>query len=352
MTTTPPAGQTTAVAKNPLVTFRDLLEKMKPQLALAMPKHVDPDRMVRIIFTSVRRNPDLLNCTQTSLIDCIIQCTQLGLEFGGPLGHAYPVPFKNTKENRIDCQLIIGYKGLLKLARQSGEISSVSARVVNEKDLFEYEYGLNEKLRHIPYMITGPKDDPGRPLFAYAIFKFKDGGYHFDVMSVQEIEWIREKSKSGNSPAWRDHWDEMAKKTVIRRASKMSPASIEDKMAHAIALDEAADAGLPQQIDGGDLYAIEPTPSHAGELGEAPPKEGIRGPMRRPAKTEKTAADKAAEAPPAREPGADDGDPDAADKKAAEPTAAEIAAAEAAGVISKGPGAAKAAEEEAPWDKK
>jgi recombination protein RecT len=330
--TTAPTTKETSPARRPLETFRDLLQQMKPQLALAMPRHVDPDRMIRIIFTSVRRNPDLLNCTKESLIDCIIQCTQLGLEFGGPLGHAYPIPFMNRKANpaRLECQLIIGYKGLLKLARQSGEVGAVSARVVNAKDFFEYEYGLNEKLRHIPYEVMGENDDPGAPKYAYAIFRLKDGSYHFDVMSVYEIEWIRKASPGANSPAWRDHWDEMAKKTVLRRASKMSPASVEDNLARAIAIDEKADAGLPQELDAGDMQLALGARPVSIETSE-PVKEGVRVPLHRPAKPEDaistatpsvgTAALTAAV--PAEE------DPDAAARAAVAPTAAEIAAHEA-----------------------
>lgn len=256
------AGQAVA-PKAPVQVFRDVLEKMKPQIKLALPKHVDPDRMLRIVLTTIQRTPKLLECTRESLLGCIVQCAQLGLEPDGLLGHAYLIPFNNKRDNRIDCQLIVGYKGLLKLARQSGEIASVSARIVHEKDEFEYEYGLTEKLRHVPYIIRGDADDAGLPIFAYAIFRLKDGSHHFDVMGYQEIERIRNASPSGKSDAWMKHWDEMAKKTVLRRASKMSPASIEDRMSKAIVLDERADAGLPQDIE-------------ALEFGEAAP--GLSGP--------------------------------------------------------------------------
>lgn len=281
--------QTAAVAAKPATkigTFRDVLDKMKGQLALALPKHLDVDRMLRIVFTTVQRTPALLDCTQESLLGCIVQCAQLGLEPDGLLGHAYLIPFMNRKAEpkpRLECQLIIGYKGLLKLARQSGEIASVSARIVNQKDFFEYEYGLNEKLRHIPYMVKDAKDDAGLPIFAYAVFRLKDGSYHFDVMGFQEIEAIREASPSGKSPAWNDHWDEMAKKTVIRRASKMSPASVEDRMARAISLDERADAGLPQQLEDDDrplALAASSDPALA-----TPVEQGRRGPLRRPEAT-------------------------------------------------------------------
>ena len=252
-------GEKSLAQKSPINTLRDLLDKMRPQLGMALPKHVDVDRMVRICLTTVQRNPKLLECTRDSLLGCIIQCAQLGLEPDGLLGHAYLIPFNVSRKvagnwkKFLECTLIVGYKGLLKLARQSGEIASISARVVHAKDIFEYEYGLVEKLVHVP----SDEEDPGALTHAYAIFRLKDGSHHFDVMTAREINRIRDNSKGyqfdKDSSPWTTSYDEMAKKTVLRRASKMSPASIEDKTAKAIALDERADAGIPQDLDVGDL---------------------------------------------------------------------------------------------------
>lgn len=271
-------------AQSPINTFRGVLERMKPQIQLALPKHVSPDRMLRIVLTTVRRTPKLLECTRVSLLGCIVQCAQLGLEPDGLLGHAYLLPFFNNRQNRMECQLIVGYKGLLKLARQSGEIASISARVVHERDDFEFEYGLEEKLRHVPSM----EPDPGKPVYAYAIFRLKDGSHHFDVMSAREIESIRKRSKAANNGPWVTDPEEMWKKTVLRRASKMSPASIEDRMARAIVLDEKADAGLSQNIDedeSDDSAAVAAQMSAQGQFADdkaavdtaasAPPKEFV-----------------------------------------------------------------------------
>lgn len=234
-----------AVAKaRPIDTFRDLLDKLKPQLQMALPKHVDVGRMIRICVTTLQRNPDLLSCTQESVLGCLFQCAQLGLEPDGLLGHAYLIPFNDKKNNRKICTLIVGYKGLLKLARQSNEIQSISARVVYSKDEFEYEFGLEDKLFHKPTH----EEDPGVLTYAYAIFRYKGGGYHFDVMSKVEIDGIRARSKTGDNGPWVTDYDEMAKKTVLRRASKMAPASIED-LARAIAIDSKSEAGIAPPID-------------------------------------------------------------------------------------------------------
>ncbi len=240
MTTSEPK----AVAKKPIDTFRDLLDKLKPQLQMALPKHVDVGRMIRICVTTLQRNPDLLACTQESVLGCLFQCAQLGLEPDGLLGHAYLIPFNDKKNNRKICTLIVGYKGLLKLARQSNEIQSISARVVYSKDEFEYEFGLEDKLTHKPTH----DEDPGVMTYAYAIFRYKGGGYHFDVMSKAEIDGIRARSKTGDNGPWVTDYDEMAKKTVLRRASKMAPASIED-LARAIAIDARSEGGIAPPMD-------------------------------------------------------------------------------------------------------
>lgn len=218
-------------------TIRKLLETSKPQIALALPRHLSADRMLRIAMTSVRRTPALLSCTPQSLVGAVIQAAQLGLEPDGVLGHAYLVPYKDT------CQLIVGYKGYIDLARRSGQISTIYARVVYAKDQFDYSFGLNETLEHIP----SRDPQPGDIVFAYAVIKMKDGGIQFDVMNKREIDAIRERSASKNDGPWVTDYAEMAKKTVLRRVCKMAPLSVE--VARAVALDERADLGLPQQLE-------------------------------------------------------------------------------------------------------
>lgn len=224
-------------AKTKTEQVRSLLEKAKPQIALALPRHLNADRMLRIAMTSVQRTPALLACNQVTLIGAIIQAAQLGLEPDGVLGHAYLVPYKDS------CQLIVGYKGLIDLARRSGQLSTIFARVVHAKDQFEYAYGLSERLEHQP-STTG---EPGEIVAAYAVAKLKDGGQQFEVMSRREIDAIKDRSPAGKSGPWITDFPEMAKKTVLRRLCKMLPASVE--LARAVALDERADLGLPQQLE-------------------------------------------------------------------------------------------------------
>ena len=118
---------------------------VKSQLEMAIPKHMDADRLIRIAVTVIRVNPKLLECTQESLLACLMGCAQLGLEPEPFLGQVYFVPFYDKKKGAYEAQLIPGYRGLITLARRSGEIKSLSAQVVYENDFFELEYGLEDK---------------------------------------------------------------------------------------------------------------------------------------------------------------------------------------------------------------
>lgn len=227
--------------------IRQLFEQknVKNQLAAAIPKHMTVDRLLRVAMTAIRTNPKLADCTQKSLLACIMGCAQLGLEPEPFLGQAYLVPFKNN--GVLECTLIPGYRGYITLARRSGEVRSLSAQVVYENDHFRMQYGLDEALDHIP-----ADGDRGKPKGAYVIFRYKDGSHSFDFMSVEDVNRIRERSmayqygiknKREDSP-WFTDWEEMAKKTVIRRHIKLAPLSVE--MAKAAILEEKANIGESQ----------------------------------------------------------------------------------------------------------
>jgi len=221
--------------------------KVKAQMALALPKHMTADRLARIATTEIRKVPKLAACDQTSFLGAIMQCAQLGLEPGGALGHAYLIPFdKRQKVNGrwetvgTEAQLIIGYRGMIDLARRSGQILSISARTVHVNDKFSYAYGLEETLDHVP----SESGDRGELTHVYAVARLKDGGVQFEVMSRADVEKVRALSKAGSSGPWVDHFDEMAKKTVIRRLFKYLPVSIE--MQRAVVIDEKGEAGVSQ----------------------------------------------------------------------------------------------------------
>lgn len=241
---------------NKAANIRALLEKSKGQMAMALPKHLSVDRLLRVAMTSIQKNPKLLDCTQQSLLACVMTCAQLGLEPDQFLGQAYLVPFRDNKKNITICTLIPGYRGYIALARRSGEVKSVSSQVVHEKDSFVLQYGIDERLEHIP-----AEGDRGEAKGAYVIFKYKDGGYSFDYMAKNDIEKIRARSKSAKEGPWVTDWDEMAKKTVIKRHAKVTPLSVE--LQTAIALEDRANLGESQAdllgLDDGSVIDAETT---------------------------------------------------------------------------------------------
>jgi recombination protein RecT len=239
--------------------------RIKSQMALALPKHMTADRLARIALTEVRKVPALGRCDQASFLGAIMQCAQLGLEPGGALGHAYLLPFENRKKGVTEVQFIVGYRGMLDLARRSGQILSIEARAVYAADTFHVALGLNPDLTHEPDWEAA---DRGPLRFVYAVAKLKDGGTQFEVMSRAEIERVRSQSKAGQNGPWVSHFDEMAKKTVIRRLFKYQPVSIE--LATAVALDEQAESNQRQDNAFADSLTIDNETGEITQKDDAP----------------------------------------------------------------------------------
>lgn len=216
-------------------TVMGLLEQMKGEIARCLPSHLTPDRMARIAMTELRKTPKLQECDPMSFIAAIMQASQLGLE-PGIMGSCYLIPFFNSKLGKFECTFMPGYRGFLDLARRSGQIKSLVARAVYENDVFEYEYGLEERVTHKPAM-----DERGELKAVYAVALLKDGGHQFEVMSKREIEAVRQKSQGKNAGPWTEYYDEMARKTVVRKLFKWLPCSVE--MQKAVSLDELQEIG-------------------------------------------------------------------------------------------------------------
>lgn len=239
--------------------FRGSLLKLAPQIKMALPKHISADRLARIALTEVQRTPKLLDCTQASLFGAIMQAAALGLEPGGGLGHCYLIPYEDRKNERVICQFIPGYKGLLDLAHRSNRVQNIYARVVYEGDEFEYQMGTNESITHKRGLLAvADINKADKIVAAYAVAWMKGADRpHFEVMTATEIEAIRLRSRAQNSGPWVTDRAEMCKKTVLRRICKFLPLSSE--IARAVALDEQVDANLDQQFDGAiDIAAEEP----------------------------------------------------------------------------------------------
>ena len=227
-----------------------LLNLKKAEIAKMLPQKMNAERLLKVAQIAATTTPALAECDIASLVGAIGQCAQMGLEPNTVLGHAYLVPF-NTKRKDAQgkerwvksVQVIIGYKGLIDLARRSGQIVSIAAHEVCENDHFELVYGLDEKLNHTPAM-----EERGDVIGFYAVAKLKDGGHCFEFMSRYQINEIMANSQSkGAYGPWKDNFVEMGRKTVIRRLSKYLPLSVEFQTASA--LDGMSDTGKDQHLD-------------------------------------------------------------------------------------------------------
>jgi recombination protein RecT len=214
--------------------MRDYVMNMSKQFEKALPSVITPERFTRIALTALTSTPQLMNCDRNSFLGSLMQAAQLGLEPNTPLGQAYLIPFKNNKKGITECQFQIGYKGLIDLAYRSGDMASIQAYCVYENDDFDYELGLDPVLKHKP-----AKSNRGKLEYVYAVFKLQNGGNGFEVMSVDDINQHARKYsqgyKSSYSP-WKTNFDEMAKKTVLKKVLKYAP--IKTDFQRAVVVDE------------------------------------------------------------------------------------------------------------------
>jgi recombination protein RecT len=203
---------------------RGQLEKMETQFVRALPPHVPVERFMRVVMTAVNGNEALLRADKSSLFESCMKAAQDGLLPDGRDGALVIFNSKVKVDNResyiekVQWMPMIG--GILKKVRNSGTLLSISANVVYENDKFTYRLGDEERIEHEPAL-----EDAGKPKLVYAIARTKDGGIYREVMTLSQVEKVRNVSRAKNAGPWRDWWDEMAKKTVLRRLSKRLPTS-------------------------------------------------------------------------------------------------------------------------------
>lgn len=205
--------------------LRDMLrsDAVKSQIALALPSTMTPERMMRVALTTVNRNPKLLDCSQASVLTALMGCAAMGIEPDGRNAHLIPY----GKE----CQLIVDWKGLVLLAKRAG-VKGIAADVICANDKFEWcrtSDGLHF-VHQVDY--SAPRGDV---YAAYCIWR-EDGGLDGECLQRDEIEAVRKRSRAGNAGPWVTDWNEMAKKTAIRRASKRW--DISPEFAAAVSMDD------------------------------------------------------------------------------------------------------------------
>lgn len=226
-------------------TLQQYIKSMEGEIAKALPSVITPERFTRIVLSAVSANPQLGQCTPSSFLGAMMTSAQLGLEVNTPLGAAYILPYRN--KGVLEAQFQLGYKGLIDLAYRSGEVEIIQAQVVYENDEFTCEYGLEPKLVHKP-----ADSNRGEAVKVYAVFKTKNGGYGFEVMSMEDVRQHAAKySKAYNSgfSPWKTNFEEMAKKTVLKRVLKYAP--LKSDFVKAAVQDEVVKKGLAK-----DMYEV------------------------------------------------------------------------------------------------
>ena len=244
---------------NPAAEFRADFNKMDREIGAALPPHIPVERFMRVVLTAVNGNSDLLKADRKSLFASAMKAAQDGLLPDGRDGALV------TYGNQVQWMPMIG--GILKKVRNSGELLSIGAHVAYENDRFTYVLGDEEKIEHEPAFANR-----GKPRLVYAIAKTKDGGIYREVMTVEEVEKVRNVSKAKNAGPWTQWWDEMAKKTVLRRLAKRLPMSsdLDDLIRRDDELysfdDKASSATATRQVR--SFLSDDETPAHNPQTGE------------------------------------------------------------------------------------
>lgn len=244
------AASTVAARNSGGKTMQDYIKQMEGEIAKALPSVITPERFTRITLSALSTNPQLAQCTPKSFLGAMMTAAQLGLEPNTPLGHSYLIQYRN--HGVLECQFQLGYRGLIDLAHRSGEISVIMAQVVYENDEFEYSFGLEPKLEHKP-----AKGDRGKPVFVYAMYRTKDGGYGYEVMSMEDVRKHAQKySKAYSNGPWQTNFEEMAKKTVLKKVLKYAP--LKSDFARAVSQDETIKTEIaPDMYEVADVTVFE-----------------------------------------------------------------------------------------------
>ena len=239
-------NQVATTNNNGQKTMQQYIKSMEGEIAKALPSVLTPERFTRMVLSALSVNPKLGSCTPKSFLGAMMCAAQLGVEPNTPLGQAYLLPYAN--KGVLECQFQLGYKGLIDLAYRSGEVEVVQAHIVYENDDFSYEYGLEPKLVHKP-----ASSNRGEAILVYAMFKTKQGGFGFEVMSMDDVKTHAakySKAYSSSFSPWKTNFEEMAKKTVLKRVLKYAP--LKTDFVRGISQDETIKTEISE-----DMYAVQ-----------------------------------------------------------------------------------------------
>jgi len=214
--------------------FKVFFESHKKDFQMVMPSSIKPERMLRLAISAIRRNPELMACDKMTVIGGVLEASSLGLEINTPLQQAYLVPFRNNKTKQKEAQLIIGYRGYIDLFYNHPKVISVFANSVCDNDKFSYKYGTDEHLEHTQF----EGGERGEVTHFYAYVKLKNDAFRFLVLSIYDVNKIRDEYsqsyKEGGSDPWSKHYEAMGKKTVLRQLEKFIPKASESGLDRAM----------------------------------------------------------------------------------------------------------------------
>ena len=210
----------------PAKDFRSILESQWPKIQAVIPNNLSPDRMFQLAVSAYNQTPKLAECSSVSMLSCVMKCAALGLEPSAVdgLGRAYILPYRNKKTGHYEATFILGYKGMIDLARRSGQIKSIHAQAVYQGD--EFSHWEDETGQHFRFSAADVPHDPSKLKAVYVCAQLKDGGFVFETMTRREVDAVRKRSKASTSGPWVTDYEAMALKTVIRRSFKYLPVSV------------------------------------------------------------------------------------------------------------------------------
>lgn len=261
------------VAKVDALTLRDAIKRSEQQFALALPSHIDSGRFLRAALTALGTVKDLQKCTQTSVLAGLMQAAQLGLEVSDVRGQCYLIPRKDNRDGGVyKATFQLGYRGMIDLAARGG--ITVDVDEICENDAYDYQRGTQPKLYHKPTLSAR-----GAVIAYYAVAHFADGRPpSFVIIGKGEAEEHRDKSASTKTKdgeiygTWVDHFDAMARKTVIRMLLNYLPATVELRQAVAIettVTDEPVNISYLPPVNAAELTGPVSRPDGVdGETGE------------------------------------------------------------------------------------
>ena len=294
MAATHTATQAIVPARQKIANLRSMLESSKDQIAAALPQHLTPERMIRVVMTAIQRTPKLMECSPGSIIGSVIVASQLGLEPDGVLGRGFLIPRKNRKTNQMEANFMPGYLGLIDLAMRSGKVSWIASELVFKSDKFKVTFGVDRNLIHEPDM-----DNPDRGIFdekdcdlvdlrgAYAVVRYKDGSSDFEYMPLAKLHQLRNFSQSKDSEysPWNTAMgiEDMYRKCPIRKLAKRCPLTAEFQKAAQLV--ELVESGFGQ-----DMGAEIDSASEAADLATQNRTDAIREKYAKPAGDKKADA--------------------------------------------------------------